>query len=37
MCEAADYYKKQGKTLLDVLNEIYGKLGFMSITFLQLP
>lgn len=27
MCEAADYYKKQGKTLLDVLNEIYGKYG----------
>lgn len=27
MCEAASYYKKQGKTLIDVLNEIYGKYG----------
>ena len=27
MCEAADYYKKQGKTLLDVLNDIYEKYG----------
>ena len=27
MCEAADYYKKQGKTLLDVLDEIYSKYG----------
>ena len=27
MCEAVDYYKKQGKTLIDVLNEIYGKYG----------
>ncbi|MBR5782630.1 MAG: phospho-sugar mutase [Clostridia bacterium] len=27
LCEAADYYKKQGKTLLDVLNEIYDRYG----------
>jgi phosphoglucomutase len=27
-CEAADYYKKQGKTLIDVLNEIFEKYGY---------
>lgn len=27
-CEAADYYKKQGKTLVDVLNDIFQKHGF---------
>ncbi len=27
LCEAADYYKKQGKTLLDVLNDIYSSYG----------
>lgn len=27
-CEAADYYKKQGKTLIDVLEEIYNKFGY---------
>ncbi|MBQ9769255.1 MAG: phospho-sugar mutase [Clostridia bacterium] len=29
-CEAADYYKKQGKTLIDVLNEIYEKYGYFA-------
>lgn len=29
-CEAADYYKKQGKTLVDVLNEIFEKYGFFA-------
>ena len=28
LCEAAAYYNAQGKTLLDVLNEIYEKHGF---------
>ncbi len=28
MCEAALYYKLQGKTLLDVLDEIYAKFGY---------
>ncbi len=28
LCEAAAYYKKQGKTLLDVLNELYKKYGY---------
>jgi len=28
LCEAAAYYNEQGKTLLDVLNEIYQKHGF---------
>lgn len=27
-CEAADYYKKQGKTLVDVIEEIYQKYGY---------
>ncbi|MBO5040542.1 MAG: phospho-sugar mutase [Clostridia bacterium] len=27
MCEAANYYKKQGKTLIQVLDEIYEKYG----------
>lgn len=27
-CEAADYYKKQGKTLIDVLNELFDKFGY---------
>ena len=27
-CEAADYYKKQGKTLVDVLDELSDKLGY---------
>ena len=28
LCEAAAYYHQQGKTLIDVLNEIYAKHGF---------
>ncbi len=28
LCEAAAYYKEQGKTLIDVLNGLYGKYGF---------
>ena len=37
-CEAADYYKKQGKTLTDVLNGIYGKYGYFldSLTSVTL-
>jgi phosphoglucomutase len=27
-CEAADYYKKQGKTLIDVLNDLFAKFGY---------
>lgn len=27
-CEAADYYKKQGLNLIDVLNKIFGEYGF---------
>ncbi len=27
-CEAADYYKKQGKTLIDVLNELFEAHGY---------
>lgn len=27
-CEAADYYKKQGKTLIDVLNDLFDKHGY---------
>ena len=29
-CEAADYYKKQGKTLIDVLNDIYEKYSYFA-------
>ncbi|NEZ47885.1 phospho-sugar mutase [Clostridium niameyense] len=28
LCEAAAYYKSKGKTLLDILNEIYKKYGY---------
>ena len=28
LCEAAAYYKTQGKTLLDILNEIYEEFGY---------
>lgn len=28
LCEAAAYYKKRGKTLIDVLNEIYEEFGY---------
>ncbi|MBO5952696.1 MAG: phospho-sugar mutase [Oscillospiraceae bacterium] len=30
LCDAADYYKKQSKTLVDVLDEIYGKYGVFT-------
>ncbi|MBQ9444595.1 MAG: phospho-sugar mutase [Lachnospiraceae bacterium] len=30
VAEAAAYYKKQGKTLLDVLNEIYDRYGYFA-------
>lgn len=30
ICEAADYYKKQGKTLVDVLEEIFNKYGYYN-------
>ena len=30
VAEAAAYYRKQGKTLWDVLNEIYAKYGFFA-------
>ncbi len=26
ICEMASYYKRQGKTLVDVMNELYEKL-----------
>ncbi len=29
-CEAADYFKKQGKTLIDVLDEIFEKYGYFA-------
>ena len=29
-CEAADYFKKQGKTLIDVLNEIFETYGYFA-------
>ena len=37
-CEAADYYKRRGKTLIDVLNEIYTKYGYFidSLTSVTL-
>lgn len=28
LCEAAAYYKTQGKTLIDVLNEVYAEFGY---------
>ncbi len=28
LCEAAAYYKSQGKTLIDILNEIYAEFGY---------
>jgi len=28
LCEAAGYYKSQGKTLIDVLNEVYEEFGY---------
>ena len=35
-CEAADYYKSRGKTLIDVLNEIYAKYGYFLDTLTSL-
>ena len=35
-CEAADFYKKQGKTLIDVLNEIYRKYGYFLDTLTSV-
>lgn len=37
-CEAADYYKKQGKTLIDVLSLIFSKYGYFldSLTSVTL-
>ena len=29
-CEAADYFKKQGKTLIDVLEEIFAQYGYFA-------
>lgn len=28
LCEAAAYYKKQGKTLIDILNDVYEEFGY---------
>jgi phosphoglucomutase len=30
ICEAAAYYKQQGKTLIDVLEELYGRFGYFK-------
>ena len=35
-CEAADYYKKQGKTLIDVLDEIFAKYGYFDDSLVSL-
>ena len=35
-CEAADYYKKQGKTLVDVLEEIFEKYGYFADSLVSL-
>ncbi len=36
LCEAAGYYKKQGKTLLDVLNELFEKYGYFKEKVISL-
>ncbi|QXM06583.1 phospho-sugar mutase [Crassaminicella indica] len=36
LCEAAAYYKKQGKTLLDVLEDIYKKYGYYQEKLISL-
>ncbi|MCT4621830.1 MAG: phospho-sugar mutase [Marinisporobacter sp.] len=36
LCEAAAYYKKQGKTLLDVLEEVYKKHGYYQEQLISL-
>ena len=35
-CEAADYYKRQGKNLFDVLNEIFEKYGYFADTLTSV-
>ncbi len=35
ICEMAEYYRKQGKTLSDVINELYEKYGFYKNTTLS--
>lgn len=35
-CEAADYYKKQGKTLIDVLNDIFEKYGYYDDSLISV-
>ncbi|MBR5536257.1 MAG: phospho-sugar mutase [Clostridia bacterium] len=39
LCEAAAFYKAQGKTLYDVLNDIYAEFGYYkdSLTSLTIP
>ncbi len=39
LCEAAAYYKSQGKTLCDVLNEIYEEFGYFKdhLTSIVMP
>src|SRR3712207_5663612 len=36
LCEAAAYYKTIGKTLIDVLNDLYSKLGFFREKLISL-
>jgi phosphoglucomutase len=36
LCEAAAYYKSQGKTLIDVLNEVYEEFGFYRENLISL-
>lgn len=35
-CEAADYYKKQGKNLIDVLNDIFEKYGYYDDSLVSI-
>ncbi len=39
LCEAAAFYKAQGKTLIDVLNEIYAEFGYYkdALTSITIP
>ena len=36
LCEAAAYYKKQGKTLIDILNETYEEFGYYKENLISL-
>ena len=36
LCEAAAYYKSQGKTLIDILNEIYEEFGYYRENLISL-